>query len=175
MFRPNFLHTSLLLTTVLVSQPGFAGKDDFTQKLTVKSENQVGDGKNRTMIFKDNVKIRQGTLAIDADQVTVIAGEDEQVEVFIAEGKPATYSQVQDDGYRVNARANKIEFRWEEQLLTLAGNAELQQDGSMVKADSITFNIQKEQVVAEGKQDKQVVTVFEPKTTEKPANQEDKP
>lgn len=153
----------LLLTSSAIVQ---AGQSDFEKPITVDSKNQFLDGKNKTSIFKDDVRITQGSMEIRADEVEVIATDGEGKEVFIARGNPAIYAQDMDDGSRVSAQANVITYEVVSRAITLDGDAQLIRDTSMVQGDLIQFDMEKEQLLAQSGDDEEtrVKTVFRPET-----------
>lgn len=188
MFKPN-LHRARLIISLLVltTTNAVAAEKDFDLPIKVDSKAQFVDGKTKTSIFREDVRITQGSLKIDADEVEVIANQGEGSEVFIARGNPASYSQTMDDGSAISAAANEIRYELALSTLTLSGNAELQQNSSKVTGDSIVFNMQLEQLIAQGSETG-VTTIFQPnslrklktdsektKTNESSKEQEDQP
>ena len=177
MYKPLIpLATSLLLG--LASSPLSAGEEDFNQPIKVDSKSQFVDGKNKTSLFKEDVQITQGSLVINADEVEVIATDGEGREVFVARGKPASYSQTLEDGTPVSAKANEIRYEVVSRTISLSGKAELQQDTSKVQGDQITFDMITEQLLATGGSDVdgegRVTTVFTPETIKKTSTQSSK-
>ena len=164
MYKPLIpLATSLLLG--LWVNTVAATESDFEQPIKVDSKSQFVDGKNKTSLFKDDVRITQGSLVITANEVEVIASQGEGKEVFVARGNPASYSQKLEDGTPVTAKANEIRYEVANRTISLSGNAELQQDTSMVKGDNITYDMTTEQLLATGGEDGKggrVTTVFRP-------------
>tara|TARA_R110000744_G_scaffold130161_2_gene237766 strand:+ start:18852 stop:19448 length:597 start_codon:yes stop_codon:yes gene_type:complete len=154
------------IATLTFSPLSLAGKEDFTQAIKVDSKFQFGDGKTKKSIFREDVHINQGSLNVYADEVEVDASKGEGNEVFIATGSPAKYSQQQELGGSIEASANKIEYRRDLRTLTLEGNAQLKQNNSSVKGESITFNMELEQIVAQGEGENEgngrVITIFQP-------------
>ncbi len=175
MFKP-FMHLAKFsctaLITFLVCNVN-AGQKDFEQPIKVDSKSQFVDGKTKTSIFRDDVHINQGSLSIDADEVEVIAGQGEGKEIFIARGNPASYSQTMDDGRDIKAMANEIKYEVSSRTLTLDRSAELQQDSSMVKGESIVFNMELEQLIAQGTdtEEGRVTTIFQPDSLRKPKDE----
>lgn len=166
MFKPSMRHTSLCvaLSALLFSGTAVSGEKDFKLPIKVDSKFQQVDGKTKTSIFRDDVHITQGTLKIDAEEVELIAGLGKDREVFIARGNPASYSQTMDDGSDISAEAKEIKYEVSTRTLTLSGNAELQQNSSMVTGESIVFNMELEQLIAQGTGENQgrVTTIFQP-------------
>jgi len=183
MFKPYIVKilicNLLVIATVLASPLATAGKDDLKLPITVDSRFNFVDGKRKTSIFKEDVHITQGSLSIHADEVEVVAGEKGN-EIFIARGAPATYQQTLDDGKLVKAQANEIKYQVIDRTLELSGNAELQQNNSKVKGTSIVFNMEQQQLIAEGQSEEggRVTTIFTPGDIEselKKDKQEEKP
>ncbi|WP_425451673.1 lipopolysaccharide transport periplasmic protein LptA [Alteromonas aestuariivivens] len=166
-----------LLGCLLMAQPALAGTGDFEQPIKVDSKSQFLDGKNKTSLFKDDVHITQGSLAINANEVEVIATDGQGREVFIARGEPASYTQNMDDGTVVSAKANEIRYEVYNRTISLQGNAELQQGTSMVRGNSITYDMSKEQLLATGDDSNEgrVTTVFRPETVKNLNEGEEQP
>jgi lipopolysaccharide export system protein LptA len=183
MFKPFIrLATKALATSLAVSlfaTVAIAAESDFNKPIKVDSKSQFVDGKNKTSLFKDDVRITQGSLVINADEVEVIASEGDGREIFVARGKPASYSQKLEDGAPVTAKANEIRYEVVNRTISLQGNAELQQDTSKVQGDKITFDMVTEQLLATGGEDGEggrVTTVFTPEAIRKASsnNEDDK-
>ncbi|WP_296053628.1 lipopolysaccharide transport periplasmic protein LptA [uncultured Alteromonas sp.] len=156
----------LLTSLTLAISPALvlAAKSDFKKDIEVFSESQFLDGKNKKSILIDNVQVTQGTLSIQADRVEVEAGGGKGKEIFIATGKPAVYSQTLDDGRVVEARAFEIRYEVANRTISLSGDAELNQNTSVVKGETIVYDMDKEQLKAtgdgSGSEDGRVRTVF---------------
>ena len=169
------LATSFMLA--IASGAVLAREDDFSQPIKIGSNTQFIDGKNKTALYKEDVLITQGSLVIKADEVEVIATDGSGREIFIARGKPASYSQSLEDGTPVSAKANEIRYEVVNRTISLAGSAELQQDTSKVQGDKITFDMITEQLLATGGAGKngegRVTTVFTPETIRKTSSKKD--
>ena len=166
------LITASLTGTVTIS----ADQSDFAKEISIVSESQFLDGKNKISIFKDNVYITQGSMEIRADELEVIATDGDGREIFIARGNPAVYAQNMDDGSRVSAQANTITYEVMSRAITLDGNAQLVRDTSLVEGDLIQFDMEKEQLVAQSNnsgQDRRVTTTFRPEAFTESQKQDD--
>ena len=174
----NRLFRTSFLATLLFSANSDAGKDDFTKKIELASLYQNADGIAKRATYQGNVVILQGSLKVSADDLEIDASKGEGNEIFIATGKPATYSQQQEDGSIVTAKADKIEYHRQTRSLSLEGNAEIKQNSSSVQGNSITFNMELEQIIAQGSDQEsgRVITTFQPvsKPKELEAAQQDK-
>ena len=121
---------------------------DFNLPVTLDSKNQQTDGKKKTLIFTENVVIRQGSLEILADKVEADASRGKGKEVIIANGSPASYKQRLDDGSMVEAKANEIIYTVDSRTISLKGQASIIQNEVQVTGDSIVFDMSKEQILA---------------------------
>lgn len=174
MFKHNLRRTRFVfLITALFTIDLLAAEKDFDLPIKVDSKAQFVDGKTKTSIFREDVRITQGSLRIDADEVEVIVTDGEGTEIFIARGNPASYSQKMDDGSAISAAANEIRYELALSTLTLTGKAELKQNSSEVNGDSIVFNMELEQLVAQGNEEG-VTTIFQPNTLRKLKSDSDK-
>ncbi len=160
----QILKISSLLVSVITFSAFAASQSDFTKNIEIDSRYSAVNAIKRTSIFREDVHIVQGTLTIDAEEVEVIASNGKGQEVFVAKGSPATYRQTLDNGSVISAQANEIQYRVIDRTLTLSGQAELQQDSSKVQSDTIVFNIEKQELVAQGgnTSEDRVRTIFNP-------------
>ena len=101
---------------------------------------------------------------MEADEVILDASQGEGNEIFFATGNPAQYSQIQEDGSLVTAKANNIEYHLNTRSLSLEGKAEIKQNASSVRGESIKFNMELEQIIAKGSDQAsgRVITTIQP-------------
>ncbi|GAA4901615.1 lipopolysaccharide transport periplasmic protein LptA [Ferrimonas pelagia] len=153
----------LLVWGLLLLTPGLqATEADFTQPVTVSADRSSGDFTNRTLEYIDNVQITQGSLKILADRLTLESSEDKSHQVMIATGNPATYQQMMDNGLLAKAQANEIRYDINTQDLIMTGDAELSQEGSLVRGETISYNARLQRLTAQGSADEQITTIFMP-------------
>ena len=181
LFTNRLVQTSLVVA-LLCPAMSFAGKDDFSQKIELASLYQNADGIAKRAKYQGNVVIQQGTLKVSADELEIDASKGVGNEIFIATGSPAKYSQQQEDGSIVTAQADKIEYHRQTRSLSLEGNAKIQQNASSVEGKTIKFNMELEQIIAQGSDQEsgRVITTFQPvsktqETKTKTEQQEEQP
>lgn len=165
MYKQFIRLTASLLALIMFSPDLLASSSDFQKPITVDARTQSMDGKNKITRFKDNVKITQGSLVIEADEVEVSAKDGEGREIMIARGNPARYSQTMDDGSKVEAKARELRYEVAKRTISMTGNAQIKQNTSLVQGDSITYDMMKEQLLATSSDDNEnsrVKTVFSP-------------
>ena len=154
-----------------------AEKFDVEQEIKISSSRQAADLKNKIFSYIDNVIISQGTLTIHAELVQVITQDKTDNKIYVAKGSPATFEQTLQDGSPIDLQANEIRYEVVNRTISLAGDAELQQDSSKVQGDKITFDMITEQLLATGgageNGEGRVTTVFTPDTIRKTSSKKD--
>ncbi len=147
----------------LTSPFALALKDDTAQKLYIDSLDQQLDMQNNTVTFTGDVKIRQGSISIDADKVIIVRdGDKEGSEVIEAFGNPIHFSQKQENGKLVKGQSKKLHYELKAEKLILTGAAVLEQQNSSVKAEQITYLVKAQKMEATTSSGKRVITVLEP-------------
>lgn len=148
---PRNLRALLLgLALVLAPLPGSALPDDREQPIHISADKAVRDEKRGVTIYSGNVQMRQGSMELDADSLTIYH-EARDADKIVAEGNPAKMRQRPklDEGL-VHAHANVITYFRHKELIHLRTAARLtRDDGTLVTGDSIDYFIAEELVKAE--------------------------
>lgn len=117
--------------------------------LLIDADNQDLDYNNNTLRFMGNVIVRQGKITIEADELFVITNNGNS-DKLIATGNLAIFSQLQENGETLQAKAKEITYLVEAQQLNLKGSASFQQGGSVVNSETIEFDLANKRVKADG-------------------------
>ena len=162
------LGISILIASGLLSVLGsaHAAKKDLTQEITIKSNRQSADLKNKIASYLENVSISQGSIAITADIVQVFSKVDattgDKFDTYLAKGKPALFQQQLEDGSLISLQADEIKYQPDQYLITVSGNAQVKQAGSKVTGEIITYNTLNEKLEAESSSENSVTTILQP-------------
>ncbi len=160
------LHLSLL-ALVLAAPQALALKSDTQQPVYINSDTQQVDMQSNQVTFKGNVSLKQGSINIDADRVVVTRDpkteSSKQIQAF---GKPATFSQLMDDGKTLSGQANELDYRISTDELTMKGQAQLKQDGNTIQSSSIRYQIGQQKLVADSSDNERVTTILQPNQIE---------
>ena len=145
----------LCLLGVLFASAVYALPSDRQATITVEADHAQINDKTGITEYKGTVVIRQGTMLIRADQVTIYS-TDGQASKIICIGEPAHYQQQPnlEDGL-VKAQASTIEYYLDRDVITLIKNASLEQQNSTLKGDHINYDIKAELVEARGSDNSQ--------------------
>ena len=147
MIRKQLFLIFILLFGLSTGQTHASADED----LNIKSDFQDLNYKNNTLHFYGNVIVRQGAIAIFAEDLFVET-KDGVGQKLIAKGAPASFSQQDDENGELKATANEIVYVVDVQLLTLSGEAKFEQGGSVVQSGNIEFDLKAQRVKADGDQ-----------------------
>ena len=154
-FFPPLSGLLCLLGALVSATPALALPADRQATITVEADRAQINEKTGITDYQGAVIIKQGSLLIEAEQVTIYS-TDGQAHKIICLGKPAHYQQQPniEDGL-VNAHADTIEYYLDRDTITLIKNASLEQQGSTLKGDHINYDLKAELVVARGSDNSQ--------------------
>jgi len=145
----KILAVGLSLVTMVMVAPAGALPDDRDQPIRIEADEALRDEKQGFTRYRGNVRLNQGSLQIEGDQITVYH-DDQQADRVLAEGQPASMQQQPDpEKGPVKARANIIEYFKSEERVQLRQNAHIEQDGSIVTGDTIDYFINEQLVKAD--------------------------
>ncbi|MDN3615259.1 MAG: lipopolysaccharide transport periplasmic protein LptA [Vibrio gallaecicus] len=158
----KLLHLSLL-AFAFASPNALALTSDTEQPVYIDSDSQQLDMKSNKVTFQGDVKLKQGSININADKIVVTrdatTGEIAAINAF---GIPATFSQLTDDGKTLDGQANNLNYQLQTDKLIMTKNAQLSQDGNTISGSSITYQISSQKLVADSDKDERVTTVLQP-------------
>lgn len=164
----KFLHLSLI-ALLFATGNAVALTSDADQPIYIDSDTQHLDMKSNQVTFSGNVKLRQGSININASKVIVTRNkEDDSVKEIEAYGKPATFSQLTDEGKTLQGEAQELYYKVLTDQLTMILDAVLAQDESTIKGSKITYNISSQKLNAVSGEGERVKTVLQPSLTAKP-------
>ena len=93
------------------------------------------------IVYRGAVRVDQGTLRVDADQI-IVQYEDQKVVRIVAEGNPASYrQQLANPEGEVVAQAATIVYLTRDERLELQGTASLSQQGNQISGETILYDM----------------------------------
>jgi len=143
----------LAFVAVVVSAgKSWALPEDRQQPMHIESDSASRDDRSGITIYVGSVRIDQGTMHIEADKVTVyMTAGNKQVERIVCNGKPATYQQKPKPDVEIaKAHAEVIEYQVAKDFIVLTGAAHLEQGGSTLEGELVTYDIAKDLMQARG-------------------------
>lgn len=164
-----YIKSIFLLTIFCWCTLSNALPNDRQQPIKIESDRAEQDEKKGTTTYEGSVIIRQGTIKINADKVTVFSDAN-KVDRIVCVGKPAHYQQRRNpqDGL-VFASANTIKYFLANDKIALIKNASLEQKGTVITGEQIDYDLKAEVVKAtSGRNTKKRIQMVIP-----PSNQKD--
>jgi|TARA_B110000908_G_scaffold165195_2_gene214258 lipopolysaccharide export system protein LptA len=124
--------------------------DDRQQPISIESDYAERNEKTGRTVYRGNVVISQGSVLIEAEEITLHV-ENSKISRIECTGKPASYQQKTAlEGPTMIARADNIDYLPSTNKLALKHNAMLTRDGTIIKGDSIDYDIDKQTWKAKG-------------------------
>ena len=153
--------------------PILAKEGDLTKEVDIKAQSWDGDLKAGKINYYGNVIITQGSIKILAN--TLHAAKDKVTGngKFIAIGKPATFSQILEDGKLATASASQVTYEQKTGDLVLKGDARLDVGGIKMHANLIRYNIENQHVEADSQNNGRVQTIIPAETYQDSLNKKD--
>ncbi len=159
----NFLACLLTAVCLLTTNSAYALKSDSVQPIYIDSDSQHLDMKSNRVTFSGDVKLRQGSITINADKIIVIRNpKDDTLQEIEGYGKPATFSQLTDDGKTLSGQAKELYYNVGTDQLTMITDAILSQDESTIQGNKITYQIGSQKLTAKSGDGERVKTVLQP-------------
>ncbi len=126
---------------LLVSADLRALEDDDEQPLYLESDSAELDETKALSVYTGNVFVKQGTMEVRGDQVTVHHDARRKPKLIVAIGNPATYLQeVEGEERPVEAKALRMEYDAARNEITLIDDAVLFQGEDTFRNDRIVYD-----------------------------------
>jgi lipopolysaccharide export system protein LptA len=139
---------------MLLCAPLHALESDRSQPIELTADSvDIDEGKGLS-IYRGDVDLRQGTMRVLADVITVHQQARKPSQI-IAEGRPVKFRQQSEDG-PVRGEARRVEYAVGSENLVLIGDAVLMQNNDTMRSDRIVYDrvkaVVKAGAAAQGKQ-----------------------
>jgi lipopolysaccharide export system protein LptA len=131
--------------------PAWALSTDRNEPINIEADSATLHEKSGNSTYRGNVQLRQGTLQLHGDTMTVQM-RDDRIEKIELTGNPATYVQRPDNSADdQHAEAGRIEYYASDNRMILLQNARIWQSGKdEFSSDRIVFNLADNTVNAGG-------------------------
>jgi len=147
--RNLFLLRAACALLAITAGQATALPEDRDKPIHITADKAIRDEKLGVTMYTGNVQMRQGSMELEADTLTIFHDEA-QADKMIAKGKPARMrQQPKPEQGLVHAHAEEITYYRDEERVHLQTNAHIEQDGSQVSGNSIDYFIAKELVKAQ--------------------------
>jgi len=147
-------HNKSLIILLLLIFPSlsWALASDREQPIEIEADHAQIDEQQGVTQYKGKAILTQGTLRIQGDIITFYYDENNQLKKAVAQGKFATYQQIQKKGEApVKARALQMEYHARAQKIYLIGKGHVQKEGDIFSGEHIEYDINRNIVNASSK------------------------
>lgn len=157
-----------LISCLLLTSNAMALSTDRDQPVYIDSDSQQLDMQSNQVTFLGDVKLKQGSININADKVVVTRDPaDGSIQEIEGYGDLATFSQLTDDGKTLYGEAKELYYKMSDDQLTMIDQAMLSQDDSVIRGSKIRYKISSQKLIADGKEKgDRVSTVLQPQTVQ---------
>ncbi|CAM9151917.1 MULTISPECIES: lipopolysaccharide transport periplasmic protein LptA [Acinetobacter] len=148
----TFLKRTALATVIgLFSIAAFALPSDRNQPITLLADRATFNERTGVTTYSGNVIIEQGTMKLQANSIVANLNNKRQISLITATGSPTQFQQKVDASKGLTkGQAQKIVYNAETGIITLSGNALLQQDGASIRGATLKYSMNKGDVEAIG-------------------------
>lgn len=158
---------SALILSLLVLLPGLAGarSSDRNKEMTI-----ISDGSNGTLndngvnVWTGNVELNQGTLSITSSRAE-LRQRNGDPSMAILTGGPVKLRQQMDDGTWMDAKADRMEYDLQNEVITFIGNYTLSSPKGSNSGQRLVYNT-KTTAIQAGGDGSRVRTVIKPKSAQ---------
>lgn len=142
---------ALLGSLAVVSVGAFALPSDRNQPISLVADRATFNEKTGVTTYSGNVIIEQGTMKLQANSIVANLNSGRKISTITATGSPAHFQQKTDPAKGpAKGQAQKIIYNAETGIITLSGNALLEQEGASIRGANLKYSMNKGDIVAEG-------------------------
>lgn len=147
----------------LASPQAQARSTDRGQPMNIDAGAQEGtlDG-NSVNVLSGGVTITQGTLDIRANRADIHQRSGE-VQRAVLTGAPVVLKQTMDDGSPMTARASKVDYNMQTEVVTLTGKVSIEQPRGTMTGERVIYNMRSGRVDSGGEGGGRVKMTIQPK------------
>ena len=140
----------LVLAVLLLPWSAQARQSDRNQPMDIDAGHTEGTLDNRSpTVLSQGVIITQGTLHIESDRAEIHV-RDGDIDRAVLTGSPVQMRQEMDDGSPMHARAQRVDYNLASDVITLTGNAHIEQPRGTIAGQRIVYNMVTGQVESGG-------------------------
>ncbi len=162
----NFLAMALVAVLGgLVATDAAAKTSDRGQPMDIDAGRQEGTLDDRSpTILSEGVTIRQGSLDIRSDRAEISLSKNGNPQRAVLTGGPVVLKQQMDDGTPMTARASKVDYNLQTEIVVFTGNVSIEQPRGTMSGERVVYNLKTGQVNSGGEGAGRVKMRIQPKS-----------
>jgi lipopolysaccharide export system protein LptA len=119
------------------------------QPITIEADRAEINDRDQTSVYSGNVVLTQGGLKIWAGLMTVYL-KDKQLQKVVAEGKPVRYEHARPGQEAIRGQSQRLDYSADTDQVLLTQEAQLSQGDNRFSGDRILYDLNTQNVVADG-------------------------
>lgn len=144
----------------------WALEGDRNKPIEIEADQGSLDQKNQTTVFTGNVKMRQGSMYMNAGRITAHK-DNAGNQTMVATGNLAKFGQQLEKDGMVTGQGNQINYDSLSGIVTVTGNAQVNRAGDMVQGTKIIYNTRTEVYTVHSDSKNRVHVLIQPQTKNK--------
>ncbi|HEX5662373.1 MAG TPA: lipopolysaccharide transport periplasmic protein LptA [Xanthomonadaceae bacterium] len=149
----------------LVATDAAAKTSDRSQPMDIDAGRQEGTLDDRSpTILSEGVTIRQGSLDIRSDRAEISLSKNGNPQRAVLTGGPVVLKQQMDDGTPMTARASKVDYNLQTEIVVFTGNVSIEQPRGTMSGERVVYNLKTGQVNSGGEGAGRVKMRIQPKS-----------
>ena len=142
-----------------------AKTSDRGQPMDIDAGRQEGTLDDRSpTILSEGVTIRQGSLDIRSDRAEISLSKNGNPQRAVLTGGPVVLKQQMDDGTPMTARASKVDYNLQTEIVVFTGNVSIQQPRGTMSGERVVYNLKTGRVDSGGEGNGRVKMTIQPKS-----------
>ena len=126
---------------MLFAVQAVALSSDRDQPVSIEANRAEAGEHDRVSVYHGNAVIVQGTLRITGDTIRIYLNADDEFVKLVSMGDPASMRQLPDDSEQYHtARADRLEYFANYDLIVLLGHASYGQGADRMSAERIVYD-----------------------------------
>lgn len=151
----------------LASLSAHALESDRNQPIAIEADQGSLDQKNQTTVFTGNVKMRQGSMYMNAARISAHK-DNAGNQTIVATGNLATFGQRLEKDGMITGQGQQVNYDSQSGIVTVTGNAQVNRGGDMARGRKIIYNTRTEVYTVEsGGQQNRVHVLIQPQSKNK--------
>ena len=147
-----------------VAPAAFARSSDRNQPMNIDAGAQEGTLDDRgPTILSGGVTITQGTLDIRSNRAEITLSKSGDPLRALLTGGPVVLRQQMDDGTPMTARASKVDYNLQTEIVVFTGNVSIEQPRGTMTGQRVVYNLKSGQVNSGGEGAGRVKMTIQPK------------
>jgi lipopolysaccharide export system protein LptA len=153
-----YLKTLSVVILLLTCIDAYSLESDSDAEITIQSDRAEFDRKLGTAVYRGSVILQQGTLLINADQITLFSNTEQRLNKAVAKGAPSRFQQqMEGDQGLTKGQGEIITYLTQDKTVSFFKDASLEQEGSSFSGNLITYDLVNKNVKAKGQTESQAV------------------